>query len=78
MQNEIREFSYTIKYNDIHNIGIPEGEEKEEGTENLFETILAENFPKLKMSQKSRPEIPQQYQPKELHIKAQKIRWQEY
>ena len=29
-------------------IGIPEGEEREEEIENVFEEIMAENFPNLK------------------------------
>ena len=32
----------------IHIKGIPEGEEREKGIENLFEEIMAENFPNLK------------------------------
>ena len=33
-----------MKWNNIHIIGVPEGEEREKGTENLFEKIIAENF----------------------------------
>ena len=36
-----------MKHNNIHIIGIPEGEEEEQGTENLFEKVMMENFPKL-------------------------------
>ena len=46
-----------MKRNNIHIIGIPEGEEKEEqGIENLFEKVMMENFPNLmrKKSYKSR------------------------
>ena len=32
----------------IIGIPIPEGEEKEKGTGNIFEEIMAENFPNLK------------------------------
>ena len=35
-----------MKCNNIHIIGIPEGEE-EQGIENLFEKIMMENFPNL-------------------------------
>lgn len=28
-------------------MGIPEGEEREEGTKELFATIITENFPRL-------------------------------
>ena len=34
----------SIKRNNIHMIGIPEGEEKEQGIENLFEKVVTENF----------------------------------
>ena len=32
-----------MKHNNIHIIGIPEGEEEEEGIENLFEKVMMEN-----------------------------------
>lgn len=34
------------KYN-IHIMRMPEGEEREKGTEEIFETMMTENFPKL-------------------------------
>ena len=34
-----------MKRNNIHIIGIPEGEEEEQGIENLFEKVMMENFP---------------------------------
>ena len=45
-----------MKRNNIFIIGIPEGEEEEQGTENLFEKVMMENFPMLmkKKSHKSR------------------------
>ena len=33
-----------MKYNNISIIGIPEGEEEEQGIENLFEKLVMENF----------------------------------
>ena len=36
-----------MKCNNIWIIGIPEGEEKEQGIETLFEKIITENFPNL-------------------------------
>ena len=36
-----------MKWNNIHIIGIPEGEEEEKGTENLSEKLMMENFPNL-------------------------------
>ena len=36
-----------IKCTNICIIGVPEGEEKEKGTEKIFEELIAENFPKM-------------------------------
>ena len=36
---------YNMKCNNIRIIGIPEGEEEEQGIENLFEEVMMENFP---------------------------------
>ena len=36
-----------MKRNNIHIIGIPEGEEEEQGIENLFQKVMMENFPNL-------------------------------
>ena len=43
-KNKPRELSDSIKYNEIYILGIPE-EEREKEAENLFEEIIAENFP---------------------------------
>ena len=34
-----------MKCSNIHIIGTPEGEEKEQGIENVFEKVMMENFP---------------------------------
>ena len=39
----LRELQDNMKHNNIHIIGIPEGE-KEQGIENLFEKVIMENF----------------------------------
>ena len=36
-----------IKQNNIQIMGIPKGEESEQGIENLFEEIMTRNFPNL-------------------------------
>ena len=36
-----------MKHNNIRIIGILEGEEEEQGIENLFEKVMMENFPNL-------------------------------
>ena len=34
-----------LKHTNIHIIGVPEGEEREKGTEKIFQEIIAKNFP---------------------------------
>ena len=36
-----------FKHINIHNIGVPEGEEREKGPEKVFEEIIVENFPNM-------------------------------
>ena len=43
----LREIQDNMKHNNIHIIGIPDGEEEEQGTENLVEKVMMENFPSL-------------------------------
>ena len=43
----LRKMQDNMKRNNIHIIGIPEGEEEEQGIENLFEKVMMENFPNL-------------------------------
>ena len=43
-----RDLCDNIKQSNLCIVGIPEGEEKEKGIENIFEKIIAENFPNLK------------------------------
>ena len=43
-----------MKCNNIHIIGIPEGEEEEQGIENLFEKVMMENFPNLRREKVTR------------------------
>ena len=63
-----------MKCNNICIIGRPEGEEAEQGVENLFEKVMMENFPNL-MRGKSHTnpgntESPNQQEPKEAHFKT--------
>ena len=63
-----------MKCNNIRIIGIPEGEEEEQGIENLFEKVMMENFPNL-MREKNHTnpgitESPNQQEPKEAHCKT--------
>ena len=47
-EEAIREMQDNMKRNNIHIIGIPEGEEEDQGIENLYETVMMENFPNLR------------------------------
>ena len=37
----------TLNATNIHITGMPEGEEREKGTEKIFQEIIAENFPNM-------------------------------
>ena len=43
----LRELWDNNKHTNIHIIGVPEGEEREKGTEKIFQEIIAENFPNM-------------------------------
>ena len=47
-ENCVRNLWDNIKHVNLHIVGIPKGEEKEEGIENEFDEIMAENFPNLR------------------------------
>ena len=47
-ESNIRDLWDNIKRANVRIIGIPEGKEKEKGIANVFEEIMAENFPNLK------------------------------
>ena len=44
-EGSLRELWDNIKCTNIHIIGVPEGEEREKGTEKIFKEIIDENFP---------------------------------
>ena len=46
-EDSLRDLWDSIKRNNIRIIGVPKGEEREQGIENLFEEIMTENFPNL-------------------------------
>ena len=63
-----------MKRHNIRIIGILEGEEEEQGIENLFEKVMMEYFPNL-MREKNHTnsgntESPNQEEPKEAHFKT--------
>ena len=46
-EESLRELWDNVKHTNIHIIGVPEGEEREKGTEKIFQEIIAENFPNM-------------------------------
>uniref|UniRef100_A0A8W4F9R6 L1 transposable element RRM domain-containing protein n=1 Tax=Sus scrofa TaxID=9823 RepID=A0A8W4F9R6_PIG len=46
-EESLRELWDNVKCTNIHTIWVPEGEEREKGTEKLFKEIIAENFPNV-------------------------------
>ena len=42
-----RELWDNVKHTNIRIIGLPEGEEREKGTEKIFQEIIAKNFPHM-------------------------------
>ena len=46
-EESLRDLWDNIKRNNIRIIGVPEGEEREERTEKIFEEIILENFPNM-------------------------------
>ena len=55
-----------MKRDNICIIGVPEGEEEEQGIENLFEKVMMENFPNLrreKVTKIQETQSPKQEEP---------------
>ena len=46
-EDSLRDLWDNIKQTNIHVVWVPEGEEREKGTENIIKDIIAENFPNL-------------------------------
>ena len=46
-EESLRELWDNVKRTNICIIGVPEGEEREKGTEKIFQEIIAENFPNM-------------------------------
>ena len=44
-EESLRELWDNVKHINIHIIGVPEGGERQKGTEKIFQEIIAENFP---------------------------------
>ena len=46
-EESLRELWDNVKHTNIHIIGVPEGEEREKGTEKIFQEVIAENLPNM-------------------------------
>ena len=46
-EESLRELWDNVKRTNIGIIGVPEGEEREKGTEKIFQEIIAKNFPNM-------------------------------
>ena len=66
----MRDLQDNIKRTNPRMIVIPEGKEKEKGPENIFEEIVAENFPNLKETDTGSTEGPKEAEPKQAHTKT--------
>ena len=72
-KDSIRSLWDNFKCTNIWIIGLPEGEEKEQEIENLFENTMKENFPNLVKEidiQVQETQSPKQVGPKEDHTKT--------
>ena len=46
-EESLRDLWDNIEHNNIHIIGFPEGEERQKGSEKIFEEIIEENLPNM-------------------------------
>ena len=74
-EERLRNLWDNFKHSNIQIIGVPEGEEEEQGIENLFEQIMKENFPSLAKERdfqeiQEAQRAPPKFGPKKEHTKA--------
>ena len=73
IEDSLRDIWDNIKCTNIRTIGVPEEEEKKEGTEKIFEQIIVENFPhmgKATVNQVQEAQSPIQDNSKEKNAKT--------
>ena len=63
-EESLRELWDNFKHTNIHIIGVPEGEEREKGTEKILQEIIAKNFPNM-----GKEQLLQSRKYNEYHIK---------
>ena len=82
-EDSLRDLWDNTKHNNIHIIGVPEGEEREKGPEKIFEEIIVKNFPNMgKEIATQVPEVqtvpyrinPRRNMPRHIAIKLAKIK----
>ena len=64
-EERLREFWDNVKCNNIHIIGVPEGEEREKGREKILKEKIAKNFPTWERDHSLKSRMHKEY-----HIKA--------
>ena len=72
-EDSLRDLWDNTKSDNIHIIGVSEGEEREKGPEKIFEEIIAENFLNMGneiVNQVQEAQSPRKDKPKEEHIKT--------
>ena len=72
-EDRLRDLWDNIKCNNIHIIGVPEGDEREKGPEKIFEEIIVKNFPNMgkeRATQVQEAQSPRQDKPKEKHAET--------
>ena len=81
--DSLRDLWDNIKRNNIRIIGVPEGEEREKGPEEIFEEIIVENFPNMGKEKATQVQEtqrvpgrinPRRYMPRHIVIKVAKIK----
>ena len=75
-EDSLRDLWDNIKCTNICITGVPEGEEREKGPEEIFEEIKDENFPNMGkeiVNHIQKAQSPRWGKPKEEHIKLTKI-----
>ena len=73
IEDSLRDLWDNIKCTNIQIIGVPEEEEKNKGTEEIFEEIIVENFPNMGkeiVNQVEEAQSPIQDKSKEKHAKT--------
>ena len=71
-EDSLRDLWDNIKGNNIHTIGVPEGEERKKVPKKIFEEIIFENFPNMgkEIATQEAQRVPYRINPKEKHAET--------